>query len=87
MEPKINRAYETITGYQTDPSGFWIPDKSTRLNNSIGASPDAKVKNTNDETEYIGIAEFKAPIHKVNFDRNKLPIKYTGIFNYTYSCV
>ena len=67
MEPKINHAYEIITGYQTDPSGFWIPDESTHLNNLIGASPDAKVKSKDNKINHVGIAEFKAPIHKVGF--------------------
>ena len=44
MEPKINQACEIITGYQTDPSGFWIPDESTHLSNLIGLHLMQKLK-------------------------------------------
>ena len=60
LEADINDAYQLLTGFKTEPSGFWIANGCSRLAGIIGASPDAKVYRNG---RFVGLAEYKAPVY------------------------
>ena len=69
LEPVIDEAYQLLTGYKTEESGFWLPAKSNILHGLIGASPDGKViipgLEGKDGGGFSGLVEYKAPVHKM----------------------
>ena len=55
----LREAYELLTGFKTNDTGFWIPHESNMLYGYVGASPDALVCQGSGLSWSIGLAEFK----------------------------
>ncbi|KAL8608832.1 hypothetical protein ACOMHN_034777 [Nucella lapillus] len=76
MENVIKEAYELLTGLYVLESGFWTPKEHHSMEGLIGASPDGVVVSEKDVDRMLGLAEFKAPIHKLY---DKIPSIRHGI--------
>lgn len=61
----LREAYELLTGFKTNDTGFWIPHESNMLYGYVGTSPDALVCQGSGLSWSIGLAEFKAFAYKL----------------------
>lgn len=61
----VREAYELLTGFKINDTGFWIPHESSMLYGYVGASPDALVCQGSGLSWQIGLAEFEVLAHKL----------------------